>query len=175
MSGAGQSLRNLLHGCAARPFRLVRPGGNWGDHPIGRGAEMLLDGLSIEWSSIDTKDFLQCTPNPDQIVYIHGGGGYNSWSSGRVRQVLSHALKVLPGPGDPGSADRGQRARVPPHRLDAIVGAAVSSGGNVVPIRDALDAFAVCEKFELTNLQYVRPALIQSKGTRVKKLIFRTC
>lgn len=80
-----------------RPFVLIAAGGNWGDELIWWGAETLADEVGLNWTAMDLTRFLHAKVDPEAVIYIHGGGGYNPWGSGRVLAALTHALKVHEG------------------------------------------------------------------------------
>lgn len=81
-----------------RPFLMVRPGGNYGDSLIYKGAEHLADEVGLTWTSNDAKTFLQSTPSPESVLYLHGGGGYNPFYAGWPLKMMMHALRTHSGP-----------------------------------------------------------------------------
>lgn len=103
MNVIGDDLATIFRQYADRPFLLVRPGGNWGDELIYWGAKSLADQLSITWQEIEG-DALPTYPfEASTVIYIHGGGGFNPYSSGRVAKALFHAIRhhegvVIQGP-----------------------------------------------------------------------------
>lgn len=92
MNVIAEDLEAIFRQHADRPFVLVKPGGNWGDDLIYWGARALADRLSIKWQEIEVGDFPACSIDPTAVVYIHGGGGFNPFSSGRVAKALRHAV-----------------------------------------------------------------------------------
>lgn len=103
MNVISEKLEAIFQRYAERPFLLVKPGGNWGDELIYWGARSLADKLSIEWQEIDCEALLEQTVEASCVVYIHGGGGFNPYSSGRVAKAFFHAVKhhqgvVIQGP-----------------------------------------------------------------------------
>jgi exopolysaccharide biosynthesis predicted pyruvyltransferase EpsI len=81
----------------------VKGGGNWGDELIWWGAEQLAADTGIDWTSVDFDSFMSLDIPSDAVIYIHGGGGFNRWSSGRVarafvKAVTSHRGVVVQGP-----------------------------------------------------------------------------
>ena len=72
-------------------FIFVQPGGNWGDYLIYFGLECLAKKLNLSYTSLALKDFLTYEINPGEVVYIHGGGAFNSWSSDSGFRALEHA------------------------------------------------------------------------------------
>jgi exopolysaccharide biosynthesis predicted pyruvyltransferase EpsI len=87
-------LRDLLQSLKDRRFVLVRPGGNWGDHLIWHGAEHLADQLGVTWRSEDHDAFMAGGPASDEVVYLHGGGGFTELASGRAPACLARALQI---------------------------------------------------------------------------------
>jgi hypothetical protein len=84
-------------------FTFISPGGNWGDHLIWAGAEHLGRLLGLRFRQIPLEAFIAEGAPPDSILYIHGGGGYNPYASGRALQALltaihSQAHLVIQGP-----------------------------------------------------------------------------
>ena len=75
-----------------RPWLFVRPLGNWGDELIFAGAEHLADSIGIDWHSIEPHEFPDTTTSPDHCIYLHGGGGYNNWCSGKAFDNLEIAV-----------------------------------------------------------------------------------
>jgi exopolysaccharide biosynthesis predicted pyruvyltransferase EpsI len=91
---ATDSLEALLSAHRTERWLFVRPGGNWGDHLIYAGAEHLARkcGLSA-WTSSDAEQFLAGSAPSARFVYVHGGGGYNTWGSGRPFKLLARAAQ----------------------------------------------------------------------------------
>jgi polysaccharide pyruvyl transferase len=91
-----------LRDCLARHrgfhFVFVEPGGNWGDELISRGAEALANRVGLKWRRTTCEEFLKSGPRPDEAIYLHGGGGYNPWCSGRALIALEHAIRHCRGP-----------------------------------------------------------------------------
>lgn len=103
MTVTDESLESVFQRYADRSFLLVKPGGNWGDELIYWGAKSLADRLSIKWQEIDGDVLPRHPVDPSSVVYIHGGGGFNPYSSGRVAKALFHSIKhhqgvVIQGP-----------------------------------------------------------------------------
>jgi len=80
---ASTKLLNLFKEYKKRHFILVEPGGNFGDHIIYKGAKKLADIAEINYITIDYKKFMKSDFPKDNIIYIHGGGGFNVWWSGK--------------------------------------------------------------------------------------------
>lgn len=86
-----------------RKSLIVRSGGNWGDHLIYYGAEYLAKKAGLQYDLLSYEEFVSRDPNDFGLIYIHGGGGYNSWCSGRVLKAFEHAVSgclgiVIQGP-----------------------------------------------------------------------------
>lgn len=86
-----------------RRFLFVRPGGNCGDYLIYRGAETLADHVGLTWINIDLLHDGRLCARDDDVVYVHGGGGFNSWCSGNAERTLAlavsqHSGLVIQGP-----------------------------------------------------------------------------
>lgn len=86
-----------------RRFLFVRPGGNCGDYLIYRGAETLADRVGLTWITIDLLHDKRLAARDDDVVYVHGGGGFNGWCSGNAERTLSLAVSqhrglVIQGP-----------------------------------------------------------------------------
>jgi len=77
-----------------RQWLFVTPGGNWGDHLIYAGAEKLARSSGLKWSDVDFAGFQAMTVPPESCIYLHGGGGFNSWGSGRPFDMLARAASV---------------------------------------------------------------------------------
>lgn len=74
------------------PLILVEPGGNYGDSLIYWGAEFLAQSIGLRYRRMVKREFLNYPLKSNEIVYIHGGGGYNRWCSGGVLECLKHAF-----------------------------------------------------------------------------------
>ncbi|MEM8884429.1 MAG: polysaccharide pyruvyl transferase family protein [Planctomycetota bacterium] len=98
-----QTLRDLFQAHRNRRFFMVESGGNAGDGLIVAGADFLARSEGLDTVSLTLTEFDETKVGPDDAVYIHGGGGYNPWCSGRVaeslrRAVRSEAALVIQGP-----------------------------------------------------------------------------
>lgn len=87
-------LAQLFEANRNRDWYFVKPGGNWGDHLIYAGAELLARQMNLRWTDLDHSNF-----NPDLIpegaaLYLHGGGGLNPWGSKRAFLNLKRALST---------------------------------------------------------------------------------
>jgi exopolysaccharide biosynthesis predicted pyruvyltransferase EpsI len=90
MSG---SLLNLFNQYKSKSFIFVQPGGNWGDHLIYFGAEHLAGEVGLNFVSKTKAEFLNLGEITDSVIYIHGGGAFNSWCSDSGFQLLAAALQ----------------------------------------------------------------------------------
>lgn len=86
------ALAHVFENNRNRPWVFVRPLGNWGDHLIFAGAEYLATSIGLKWVSCETAEFESFQTTSDHCVYLQGGGGYNSWGSGRAFVNLELAL-----------------------------------------------------------------------------------
>lgn len=85
-------LRQVFEENAARPWLFVRPGGNWGDTLIYEGADKLAADHGLSWTTCTSETIAESPLTPDHCIYLHGGGGYNSWCTGRPFRNLKHAV-----------------------------------------------------------------------------------
>ncbi len=95
-------LNKLFEKHKSETFIFVKPGGNWGDDLIYLGAEHLAEQHNIKFKTMTAEEFLS-TPKTDKVIYLHGGGGYNPWCTGRAYKCLKHACEstsniVIQGP-----------------------------------------------------------------------------
>lgn len=85
-----------------RPFVLVEPGGNAGDQLIYRGAEKVANAVGLSYSVIGYAAFMAQDFEPQTVLYLHGGGGYNPIWSGKPMEMLAKAVRhrgvVIQGP-----------------------------------------------------------------------------
>jgi hypothetical protein len=77
-------LREIFERYTDHPWIFLRPLGNWGDHLIFAGAEAMAAAVGLKWISCETTELSQACVTPEHCIYLHGGGGYNSWGSGRA-------------------------------------------------------------------------------------------
>lgn len=91
-------LRECFDDLNDRPFVMVRPGGNFGDDLIYLGAEHLAESVGATWTSVDADTFLDMDVDPNAVLYLHGGGGFNSFYRDRPLQLLLHACRTHDGP-----------------------------------------------------------------------------
>jgi hypothetical protein len=86
-------LRSIFEDHSELPWLFVRPGGNWGDRLIYAGAEKLAADVGLAWSTCSAETFPDTPVSSEHCIYLHGGGGYNTWCSGRVFSNLAHAVR----------------------------------------------------------------------------------
>ena len=89
-----QPLRSVLSSFANRRFVLVRPGGNWGDDLIYLGAEHLASELGLTWRSLEYDEFISNDVDANEVIYLHGSGGFTSWGSGKAQRCFAKALQT---------------------------------------------------------------------------------
>ena len=89
-----QPLRTVFSAHVDRPFLLVRPGGNWGDHLIYLGAEQLAKESGLKWRTLTYEQFLVEPLSSSHVIYLHGGGGFTTFASGKAPRCLKRALNV---------------------------------------------------------------------------------
>jgi exopolysaccharide biosynthesis predicted pyruvyltransferase EpsI len=88
-----KNLSELFSQYKNKKFIFVEPGGNWGDHLIYFGAEHLAEELGLDFTSKTKDDFLAMGDISEKVIYIHGGGAFNSWCSDSGFRLLTAALK----------------------------------------------------------------------------------
>ena len=76
-------LRECLRSFSDRRFVFVRPGGNYGDMLIYFGAEHLAAQLGLRWRTVALNAFSPAEVAADEVIFVHGGGGYFNLSHGR--------------------------------------------------------------------------------------------
>lgn len=97
------SLKNTLIRYKTKEFVFIEPGGNHGDQLIYEGMFKLANENQITFQS-QTFDTIQSENfSKDKIYYIHGGGGYNKYNSGKSFKLLELLTKqkgiiVIQGP-----------------------------------------------------------------------------
>lgn len=82
------NLEDMFRENRHQPFAFVQSKGNYGDHLIYAGAEKIANQLNLKYSTTSYKSRIKS----DTLIYLHGGGGYNSWWgwTGRLlRQIRS--------------------------------------------------------------------------------------
>lgn len=91
-------LNTLFSSLPHQDVLFVRPGGNWGDYLIYRGAELLAERHGLRVTTLDYAEFVAAPARAVAALYLHGSGGFNRWTSGRARSALIHALASYPCP-----------------------------------------------------------------------------
>lgn len=87
-------LTDLFTAHRHRPWYFVASGGNWGDSLIYAGARYLARSLGLRWTDLDYQTIASTPPPRGSCIYLHGGGGLNSWCTGRAFSNLRNALNV---------------------------------------------------------------------------------
>ena len=72
-------LESIFRARADERWLFVRPGGNWGDALIYAGAECLAKRLGMVCRTMTAEEFRAQEQVEEKYVYLHGGGGLNSW------------------------------------------------------------------------------------------------
>jgi len=75
-----------------RKFVFIRPGGNFGDYLIYRGAEKLGRDAGIEFVTLHWRDYMTQEIASNSVIYIHGGGGFNKWYTESPLKILKKAI-----------------------------------------------------------------------------------
>lgn len=88
------TLAAILRANRDRDWFFVKPGGNWGDGLIYAGAESLGRRLGLSWADLDFNTFEVERIPRGAAIYLHGGGGFNPWGSGRAFVNLHRALSI---------------------------------------------------------------------------------
>ncbi len=91
---AATTLEQVLTANRDRNWFFVSPGGNWGDDLIYAGADALAGKLDLRPRNFDFRSFDATHVPSGAAIYLHGGGGFNPWSSGRAFNILRQALAV---------------------------------------------------------------------------------
>ncbi len=88
------TLKNLFENHIGDRFLFIKPGGNWGDHLIYTGAEHLAEQVGVSYHSTTWNEIDSNNIGKNDIVYLHGGGGFNSWCSGAAGRALMKAASI---------------------------------------------------------------------------------
>lgn len=94
----------VLEKFRGRPFLLIVPGGNHGDRLIWLGMHQLMQAAELPYREVVHEEFMEMGDlPPETVVYIHGGGGFVPWWSGKPmraieRLLLSHRGDLILGP-----------------------------------------------------------------------------
>lgn len=87
-----QRLAKVLQQFRGREIVLIRPGGNHGDQLIYYGMHRLMERLGLPYRELTYKQFTGYSSSPSEVLYIHGGGGYTPWWSGRAAKCFQQAI-----------------------------------------------------------------------------------
>lgn len=103
MMTSRNDLETLFQQHKHKKFLLVKPGGNHGDYLIYFGLHQLVRKLGIVFEEVDERQLGQTSLLPYGVIYLHGSGGFNDWSSGAAERILQAALRspsalVIQGP-----------------------------------------------------------------------------
>lgn len=100
---ASKHIYSLFRQNNARPFLFVKPAGNFGDELLFKGAEKLARLAQVQFESLEFEQFMDRPLIKDEVVYIHGGGNFNSiWHKHPIlaleRLVREHKGLTILGP-----------------------------------------------------------------------------
>jgi hypothetical protein len=113
------SLQQVFEQNAHRRWFFLAPGGNWGDDLIYRGAEALARRAGVTWTDVSRGELPRLGLAPEDALYLHGSGGFNTWCSGRPFGDLEAAMArevalVVQGPSTAEDDDGLLRERIAP-------------------------------------------------------------
>ncbi|MFA5038103.1 MAG: polysaccharide pyruvyl transferase family protein [Candidatus Omnitrophota bacterium] len=89
-----EKLFSLFKRYRPNKFVFVKPGGNYGDELIYKGAEKLALLAGLDFTSLTHEEFLKSVLPKDTVIYIHGGGGFVTWWSGSPEEILVKAVST---------------------------------------------------------------------------------
>lgn len=89
-----KELFKLFKSYKSKRFVLVEMAGNYGDYLIYKGAYKLADMAGLTYEQTTFENFMITYYTPDTVIYIHGGGGVNSFWSGKPITLLKKALST---------------------------------------------------------------------------------
>ena len=69
------NLRDIFNEYRDKKFFFIKSRGNYGDNMIYAGAEKLASELGLKYYNAKYNSKI----NSNNVIYLHGGGGYNSW------------------------------------------------------------------------------------------------
>jgi exopolysaccharide biosynthesis predicted pyruvyltransferase EpsI len=72
-----------------RHVSFVEPGGNFGDYLIWKGAYKTAELAQVPYAVVSYEQLMQRRTGPDDVIYIHGGGGFVPWWSGKPMKMLA--------------------------------------------------------------------------------------
>ena len=67
----------------------IEPGGNFGDHLIWKGAYKAARLARVAYSALSYEQLMQRSFGPEEVIYVHGGGGFVPWWSGKPMRMLA--------------------------------------------------------------------------------------
>ncbi|MDE2027101.1 MAG: polysaccharide pyruvyl transferase family protein [Candidatus Omnitrophica bacterium] len=89
-----EKLFNLFESLNGRHFLFVEPGGNFGDSLIYKGAYKLAGLADLKYERMPFNVFMNTGLSSNQIVYIHGSGGFNPYWGGVSLKALIRAMAI---------------------------------------------------------------------------------
>jgi exopolysaccharide biosynthesis predicted pyruvyltransferase EpsI len=92
-----KKLFDLFQGFSGREFIFGESGGNYGDCLIYQGAYKLAKSANLKFKRLSFAECLENTFNDNDIVYIHGGGGFVPWWSGKVMTMTKKLSQEFKG------------------------------------------------------------------------------
>lgn len=92
-----KELYHLFDKLKSRRFVFVKPGGNWGDDLIYRGAEKIAGHCNIDYVSVDYNEFMSSNFSTEDVIYIHGCGGVNRYGSKKAIDLMLRAVNHYSG------------------------------------------------------------------------------
>jgi len=98
INGLHQKLLEVFRQYSNNNFIFVKPGGNYGDYLIWKGGEKLAEQANISYVSYTHADFMKRKIESNEIVYVHGGGGFLPFWSGTPILELTKAIQEHIGP-----------------------------------------------------------------------------
>lgn len=93
-----QKLLEVFRKYSSGKFIFVKPGGNFGDRLIWKGAEKLAEQMGLNFVSYTHDEFMRIKIKADDIVYVHGGGGFHPFWRGTPILELRKAIQEHTGP-----------------------------------------------------------------------------
>ncbi len=92
-----KELFTLFQRWAGREMYFIEPGGNFGDHIIYKGAYKLARLAKLQYKVLTFAEFEQKKFDSQDILYIHGGGGFVPWWSGKPMKMLKRLSNEFQG------------------------------------------------------------------------------
>jgi exopolysaccharide biosynthesis predicted pyruvyltransferase EpsI len=83
-----RKLLDVFQRFSDRKIFFIEPGGNFGDHLIYKGAYKLAKAAGLDMTVLSFAEFEQKKFGPADTLYIHGGGGFVPWWSGKPMKML---------------------------------------------------------------------------------------